>query len=116
MSTTRRNPWFRRYPVTEPPRARLVGFHHAGGSASLFRPWGASLPPWIEVVGVQLPGRDERAGEAHCRSLVDVVDALERHITPLLDLPVYFFGHSMGAIVAFERRSSRGSFPAATSS
>lgn len=106
------NPWFRCYPVTEPPSARLIGFHHAGGSASLFRLWSPSLPSWVEVVGVQLPGREDRAREAPFRSAVEVVEELAWQIAPLLDLPVYLFGHSMGAMIAFEltralRRASR---------
>jgi medium-chain acyl-[acyl-carrier-protein] hydrolase len=112
MSASLRNRWFRRYPVTQSPSARLIGFHHAGGSASLFRPWSASLPPWIEVIGVQLPGREDRAGEVPFSSVIEVVEELEWQITTLFDLPVYFFGHSMGALIAFEltralRRSAR---------
>jgi medium-chain acyl-[acyl-carrier-protein] hydrolase len=102
VSTSFRNPWFRRYPARQPPEARLIGFHHAGGSASFFRTWSAALPAGLEIVGVQLPGREERLGEPPLRSVAQVVDELARHIGPLLDLPCSFFGHSMGAMLAFE--------------
>ncbi len=114
MSPLPGNPWFRRYPAAEPPAARVIGFHHAGGSASLFRTWSRSLPAWLETVGVQLPGREDRLGEVPLRSISRVVEELERRVEPFFDVPVYFFGHSMGALIAFEltralRRSSRPS-------
>jgi medium-chain acyl-[acyl-carrier-protein] hydrolase len=61
---------------------------------------------------VQLPGREDRAGEAPFRSAGAVVEALQSQIAELLDVPFCFFGHSMGALIAFEltralRRSSR---------
>ncbi len=101
-STSPRSAWFRRYPVSRPPEARLIAFHHAGGSASLFRTWPKGLPASVEVVGVQLPGREERLDEPPLRSVALIVDELARQILPLLELPCCFFGHSMGAMLAFE--------------
>ncbi|WP_256732064.1 thioesterase II family protein, partial [Burkholderia pseudomallei] len=44
-------------------RVRLFCFHYAGATASIFRTWPGGLPDWIEVVAVQLPGREYRLGE-----------------------------------------------------
>ncbi|HLJ27401.1 MAG TPA: alpha/beta fold hydrolase [Candidatus Angelobacter sp.] len=100
-----RNPaeekWFRRSKV---PLAtmRLFAFPYAGGSARVFREWHEWFAPDVEVVAIELPGRG-----IHVRSpAVDSMEALmERLLTvldPLLDLPFAFFGHSLGALIAFE--------------
>ena len=77
-------------------------FPYAGGGASIYRGWGASLPADLEVCPVQLPGRESRMREEpfkHCEDMVPVVaDALR----PYMDLPFVFFGHSMGGMIGFE--------------
>jgi surfactin synthase thioesterase subunit len=84
------------------PRVRLLCFPYAGGAASAFRPWGDVLPPDIEVHAVQLPGREWRLKEEPFRRVEPLVEALLGALDPLLDRPVAFFGHSLGALVAYE--------------
>jgi pyochelin biosynthesis protein PchC len=108
---------FRR-PAPRPyARARVLLFPHGGGSASYYRSWTASAPWDVEFVTVQYPGREDRFAErvpTDMRGLVDVVAA-----DLLLDgapLPVVLFGHSMGAVVAYEiarRLEGEGEPPAA---
>lgn len=100
-SATARQLWLRRFHATPAPRARLVCFPHAGGSATFFFPVAAELAPAIEVLGVQYPGRQDR----HREPLVDDVRELARSAysaLPVDDVPTALFGHSMGALVAFE--------------
>ncbi len=51
---------------------------------------------------VQLPGRGRRLAERSFSEIGPLVDALAGAVTPLLDKPFAFYGHSMGALVAFE--------------
>jgi len=75
----------------------------AGGGASSYRGWSNELPSDIEVVPVQLPGREDRLGEKPLQRIEDVVDGLIEALSPLMrDLPFTLFGHSMGALVALE--------------
>ncbi|WET82284.1 alpha/beta fold hydrolase [Amycolatopsis sp. QT-25] len=107
--------WTRCFHPAPSAETRLIAFPHAGGSASAFRPLSAALSPTVEVHTAQFPGRQDRMGEPviadlHVLSerLVDVVAALPK--------PFALFGHSMGAIVAFEvarRLETRGLVPAA---
>src|SRR5262245_3757998 len=83
-------------------RLRLFAFPCAGRGASLFFPWRAALPAWIELVSVQLPGREGRIGEPAFQRLNAAVAALLLEIVPLLEGPYAFFGHSMGALLCFE--------------
>ncbi|WP_433677854.1 thioesterase II family protein [Nocardia sp. CA-119907] len=94
--------WIRRFgPAPDAPH-RLVCFPYAGGSASYFFRWMQALAPDIDVVAVQYPGRQERRTEP----VIDDIDRLAEHIAaevlPWIDRPTAFFGHSMGAILAFE--------------
>ena len=84
------------------PRVRLLCFPYAGGSASAFRAWGEILPPDIEVHAIQPPGREFRLREEPFRRLEPLVDALTDALEPLEDASVAFFGHSLGALVAYE--------------
>lgn len=56
----------------------------------------------IEVRSVQLPGRENRLREVPLTSMTVLVAALADKIEAFLDRPYGFFGHSMGALIAFE--------------
>ena len=83
-------------------RLRLFCFPYAGSGPSVFNDWKALLPEDIDLVGIVYPGRECRAGEAPLRDLRALVAPLARDIRGHLDVPYAFFGHSMGAYVAFE--------------
>ena len=108
-------PWFHA-PPNPAARVRLFCFPYAGGSSVIYRPWSKELPRHIDVVPALLPGRELRVREPAYTTVEPLVDALAREITPLLDKPFAFFGHSMGAIISFELarrlRSERGVEPA----
>src|ERR1017187_10552563 len=97
--------WFPNAAVSESPR--LFCFPHAGGGAS--QP--VDLSGW-NAVPVRLPGREGRLAEAAFERMGPLVAALADNIEAYLDRRFAFFGHSMGAAVAFElarelRRRSR---------
>lgn len=83
-------------------RARLFCFAHAGGGALLFRGWQRQLAPDIEICPVVLPGRERRIREAAFDRIEDLLGPLCRELAPYVDMPVAFFGHSMGAVIAYE--------------
>jgi Predicted thioesterase involved in non-ribosomal peptide biosynthesis len=81
---------------------RLFCFHHAGGGASAYTGWHTSLPIDIDLVALQLPGRENRIGEQPFTDFDSLTDKLIEEIYPLLDRPFVFFGHSMGGLIAYE--------------
>ncbi len=86
-------------------RLALVCFPYAGGSAQTYRRWPSLLPQDLEVHTAHLPGRFPRHAEAPLTSIAGLVDALAPELLRLkkaLNKPLVLFGHSMGAIVAFE--------------
>jgi medium-chain acyl-[acyl-carrier-protein] hydrolase len=84
------------------PAVRLFCFPHVGAGASLYRSWSDRLPESVEVCAVQLPGRETRFVEAAFDRVEDLVRALAAALRDKLDPPFSLFGHSMGALVAFE--------------
>ncbi|MEU6227069.1 thioesterase domain-containing protein [Streptomyces sp. NPDC047042] len=92
-------------------RLRLFCFPYAGGGASIYSGWQRHLGQHVRVMPVQLPGREGRAGEPRFTDLESLVDDLDDELGPLLEQPHAFFGHSMGALIAFaltQRRHARG--------
>jgi medium-chain acyl-[acyl-carrier-protein] hydrolase len=75
---------------------------HAGGGASVFRGWADAFPEWVEVCPVQLPGRENRLREAPFDRVPPLVEALANALGPWRDRPYALFGHSVGALIAFE--------------
>jgi pyochelin biosynthesis protein PchC len=105
------NTWLRSFYPRPDASLRLVFFPHAGGSASFYRPFAGALPEHVEPVIVQYPGREDRLQEEPCRAMNELVKALTEALDALVDKPVWYFGHSMGASVAHEvtrRRAVRG--------
>jgi medium-chain acyl-[acyl-carrier-protein] hydrolase len=80
---------------------RMFCFPYAGGNEVIFHQWGHNLPT-VEVYSARLPGRGRRIDEAPFTQLTPLVEAIAGAIVPLLDREFSFFGHSMGAVIAFE--------------
>ncbi len=80
---------------------RLFALPYAGGGASTYRRW-AEMLPGVEVIPVQLPGREERLQEPAIADLRTLVTAIADAVGPVTDRPYGVFGHSMGAKIAFE--------------
>ncbi|MFF2625140.1 thioesterase II family protein [Kitasatospora griseola] len=85
-----------------PGRVRLLCLPYAGGAASLYRGWGALADDRVEVCPVELPGHGRRLAESPVSRLRPLVALLATELEPVLDQPFAFFGHSMGALLAFE--------------
>jgi medium-chain acyl-[acyl-carrier-protein] hydrolase len=83
-------------------RVRLFCFPYAGGGAAVFYPWTQQLAPGIELCQIHLPGREMRLREPLATHLMPLVSSLAAALSGYLDRPFAFFGHSMGALVAFE--------------
>lgn len=96
-----------------PRRLQLFCFPYAGGSASGFLPWRTGLAADVELCAVQLPGRGARLAEPPLRDLDGLLAALASVIREQARPPFAFFGHSLGALVAFEltRRLRRARLP-----
>jgi surfactin synthase thioesterase subunit len=79
-----------------------VCFPFAGGTASYFHPWGRALAPFLDVLAVQYPGRQDRIAEACLTDAGELAEAAVRELLPYAERPLALFGHSMGALLAFE--------------
>ncbi|MDJ1133697.1 thioesterase II family protein [Streptomyces iconiensis] len=101
--------WCVRWAAAQDAPVRLFCLPHTGGGAALYRDWARRLAPDVDVVSIRLPGREKRFRETPYRRLDDLVEALAEAVEPLLDRPYAWFGHSMGALVAYEMcRAARG--------
>ncbi|MDX3851639.1 thioesterase II family protein [Streptomyces sp. AK02-01A] len=82
----------------------LICLPFAGAGPSFFTPWTAYAPAWMRVLPVRLPGREKRFAEpAHTTAAPAVEDAYGQ-VTEALEAGtrVALFGHSMGAVLAYE--------------
>jgi medium-chain acyl-[acyl-carrier-protein] hydrolase len=81
---------------------RTFCFPFAGGGASVFRSWTRKSRPEITFCPVQLPGREDRICERAFNRMIPLAVSVAENLIPHLEQPFAFFGHSMGAILAFE--------------
>ncbi|MFF3504442.1 thioesterase II family protein [Streptomyces sp. NPDC003247] len=98
--------WIRRLgpPADRPGAVQLVCFPHAGGAAGAYTALCRALAPTVEVVGVQYPARQDRLREEPVRDVRGLAERVARELGEDAGSarPRAFFGHSMGALVAFE--------------
>jgi surfactin synthase thioesterase subunit len=94
--------WLRRFRPAPEAAVQLICFPHAGGAASFFLPVAAALAPQIDVIAVQYPGRQDRRHEPFIQDIGSLADHIHAALLPSTDRPLAFFGHSMGAVTAFE--------------
>jgi len=96
------NEWLARVKRVVKPALRLFCFSYAGGSASFCSGWEKYLPQEVEIVSIQLPGREERFREPFITDMGALIEALRAPMRRYLDVPFALFGHSMGASVCYE--------------
>jgi medium-chain acyl-[acyl-carrier-protein] hydrolase len=96
------NPWLGVHPRRSARRVRLLCIPFAGGSAAAFRDWPAIFPPHVEVCPLELPGRGTRFKESTREDLIGLAGEIHAALEPLLGEPLAIFGHSLGAMLAFE--------------
>jgi surfactin synthase thioesterase subunit len=93
-------------PVRRPrPRWRLVCFPYAGAGASIYFAWAKYFAQRdIEVWNIQYPGRESRLSDPPLREFSAMIEQLTNALRSLetADIPLAFFGHSMGAVLAYE--------------
>lgn len=96
------SPWLVSFRPVPDARLRVFCLPYAGAGASAYRAWSLGAPEDVEVLAVQLPGRETRIREACVTSVADAVPPLAEAMAPLLDRPFVIFGHSMGAALAHD--------------
>ncbi|WP_217222628.1 thioesterase II family protein [Streptomyces anulatus] len=86
----------------------LICLPFAGAGPSFFAPWQALAPEGLRILPVSLPGREKRFPEPAHTSVAPAVDDAYAQVTAALaggdggGGPVVLFGHSMGAVLAYE--------------
>lgn len=94
--------WFQPAQVDPEATLRLFLFPHAGSGASIYNQWPGLLPRNVAHQCVQLPGRQDRRSEETFTEMEPLIEALRGAIDAELDdRPYAFFGHCMGAQLAY---------------
>ncbi|MEU0540848.1 alpha/beta fold hydrolase [Nocardia sp. NPDC005978] len=98
--------WIRQFQAPGSDRCPpLLIFPHAGAGASAYRVFARSLAPHFDTVVFQYPGRQDRAREAAAPTLNELAAgafSAFRGSPHHTGAPLTLFGHSMGAVAAFE--------------
>jgi len=93
--------WLVRRTNGQFPKVRLFCVPSGALGASQYFGWQERVPGEVEVCALQFPGRENRLKEKPIDDLWELIDVLESILTPELNVPYAFYGHSMGALVAY---------------
>lgn len=94
--------WFLTFKKNPEAKIRIFCFHHSGGGASTYFPWVKQLSSLIELVAIQLPGREDRFSEPFINDIEELIHNLTTGFFQYTDMPFFVFGHSFGALLSFE--------------
>ncbi|HET9874352.1 MAG TPA: alpha/beta fold hydrolase [Mycobacterium sp.] len=83
---------------------KLYIFPHAGGSPQYYIPFAKTFSSDVKRIAVQYPGRGGSHDIGAFTGIPELADQVWKTLTPMdqSDGRVAFFGHSMGALLAFE--------------
>ncbi|UII23300.1 type I polyketide synthase [Fulvivirga ligni] len=81
---------------------RMICFHDAGGSSSLYDMWETMLDADIELIILELPGRGKQLSAKPFQDIKFATNKILKDLKNHLDKPYFLFGHSMGGLIAFE--------------
>lgn len=96
------SPWISCYVPRPDAAMRLICIPHGGGGPQSYKAWAEQLPDTIEVLALSFPGRGSRHSEAAICSMPQLTDDITEALKPYLNKPYALFGHSVGALIAYE--------------
>lgn len=92
-----------RFGAADGPGPQLLCLPYAGGGTQVFRSWQPRVPDGVAVTGVRLPGREQRFRERPLATWPEALAELAAAVAPEAARgPYAFFGHSLGARLAYE--------------
>lgn len=94
--------WIRIFHPKPQAKFQLLCIPHAGGAASAYRNLSNKIGADIEVLSVQLPGRDDRYKEDTIDNMQPLVSSILLELAEYINKPFAIFGHSMGAYIGYE--------------
>lgn len=98
------NKWFLKKTLDnlEKIEVRIFLFPPAGGDVSTYFSWEEHFPMYTETCFLKLPGRGKRIREPLVSDFNTIIDNVINEMESMPDIPFLFFGHSMGALIAYE--------------
>jgi surfactin synthase thioesterase subunit len=87
--------------AAEPDSPHVLFFPFGGGNSWSGRLIEAALPTGYGLSAVQYPGRGPRINEPHALDVTQIAESVLAELGPTGG-PTLFFGHSLGALIAFE--------------
>jgi medium-chain acyl-[acyl-carrier-protein] hydrolase len=100
---TKNNP--NAYLATQPENhapIRGIFFSYAGNGASVGIPYRQYLQPHIDLIPIQLPGRENRIDHPPITNMNNLINDLIPIVAPILDRPFFLWGHCLGGLIAYE--------------
>src|SRR5690625_2514741 len=86
----------RRFHAAAHGATRRVCFPPPGGSATSYVPVSQAMTPSVDVLAIPDPGRQDRRTEPCVESIGELADLVVKELESVDDVPLTFFGHSMG--------------------
>lgn len=102
MDKLTHSPWLKFHQRRSQPRVRLFCIPFAGAGASAYVNWQDNLNSDIQLIALQLPGRENRFSEPAIDNMSQLLDLLSAEMAAYTDTPWAVFGHSMGAAIGHQ--------------
>lgn len=93
--------WIVNHKPNDQAPFRMLCIPNSGGGTAMFYDWIGKLDN-VEICALALPGRERRIMEPAVDSMSELMDILVPEMESLTDKPLFLFGHSMGALIAYE--------------
>jgi len=101
LFNARRKKWINQFELRPQANVKLFCIPFAGGNSQIYSKWHQYLHSDIEVNAIQLPGRDSRKNESFATCLHEIAEEICQ-VLSVTEQKIAFFGHSMGALIAYE--------------
>jgi surfactin synthase thioesterase subunit len=88
----------------QPITSKFYMFPHAGGSVEFYVPFSRAFSPGMKRIAIRYPGSSDRRDVTPISSIPALADDIYKMLAKVdgPDARLALFGHSMGALVAFE--------------